>query len=141
MLSKKIFSIITIAILLFVCLFGTEASATNIVAMNISNTSGNRASTSNAAGINITSTGGNKNNTANKANNVANNTATESTNKNTNVNNNTANKNTNKSSYNNSNKNASGLPYTGTSDSMLFIVAALILSAVYAYKKIRDYNV
>ena len=133
--SKKILGLITIVVLLLICIGGSEVSATNIVAMNISNTAGNKANTSvNASAINIT-TGGESSTKNNVVNNATNNTA--NTNKNTNANINV----NNKSLYNNANKNSSSLPYTGTSDSVLFIVGALLVSAIYAYKKIRDYNV
>ena len=35
---------------------------------------------------------------------------------------------------------ADGLPYTGTSYGMVFIIIILVVSAVYAYKKVSDYN-
>ena len=50
---------------------------------------------------------------------------------------------TNTSKYNNTNtnKSASKLPYAGTNSSMVFVVIALVASAVYAYKKVSDYNI
>lgn len=36
---------------------------------------------------------------------------------------------------------SSELPYTGTSYTVVFVIIALAISAVYAYKKISDYNV
>ena len=126
--SKKILGLITIVVLLLVCIGNSKSLATsNIPQITVGNTSANRVNADTASGINITigeTTGQNKN-----------------TNTNTNIN---TNKNTNKNNasvYTNSNRNTSGLPYTGTSDSMLFIIIALLVSAVYAYKKIRDYNV
>lgn len=99
-------------------------------------------------------------NTTNTANTVVDNTVgatgsnTTNTNKNTNTNTNTnkanaisssvgsANK-TNTSKYNNTNTNkaASKLPYAGTNSSMVFVVVALVASAIYAYKKVADYNI
>lgn len=35
---------------------------------------------------------------------------------------------------------ASGLPYTGSSYGIFFVIVALVVSAVYAYKKVSDYN-
>ncbi len=46
------------------------------------------------------------------------------------------------SSYRNlaSNTNTDGLPYTGSSYGIVFVILALAISAVYAYKKVSDYN-
>ena len=57
----------------------------------------------------------------------------KNTNKNVNLNNNTANKNVN----NNTN---TGIPYTGLDNSVTFVIIAFGISAVFAYKKIRDYK-
>ena len=134
--SKKILGLITIVVLLLICIGGSETSAvSNIPQITVSNTSANRVNSNTAAsGINITIGDTTRDESTTKNNTVKNNTTK----------NNTVNKSTNKnisSSYGNSNKNSSSLPYTGTSDSVLFIVAALLVSAIYAYKKIRDYNV
>lgn len=64
-------------------------------------------------------------------------TNTTNTNTNTNTNNNTTNLIGNTSTYNNT----TNLPQTGAGDyTMILIIAAFILSAAYAYKKIRDYK-
>ena len=72
----------------------------------------------------------NNNTTNNTVNNTINNTVNNVTNNNTN--------NANSSTYNSSN-----LPKAGSTDS--FVVIAIIVafgaSALYAYKKIRDYNI
>ncbi len=72
----------------------------------------------------------------------------EDTTNNTNNNNNTnTNTNTNASATtNNTNTNSNvnktaTIPYTGIDYSVLLIIAICGVSAVYAYKKIRDYNV
>lgn len=48
------------------------------------------------------------------------------------------------SSYRNMASNASSesdtLPYTGSSYGMVFVIVVLVVSAVYAYKKVSDYN-
>ena len=68
------------------------------------------------------------------------------TNKNSNVNTNTnANSNTNSNSNANSNANANsntntGIPYTGVDNSVIFVIVAFGVSALIAYKKIRDYK-
>lgn len=83
------------------------------------------------------------NNTANNTNTpdtnslFNNNNTNTNTNTNTNRTNNTTN-NTNSSQYNNSN-----LPKAGSSDgiTIMVVVAVFGISALYAYKKIRDYNI
>ena len=57
------------------------------------------------------------------------------TNKNANVNRNATNKN-----INNANANKNELPDTGLESPSIVIVAICLISAVYAYKKIRDYK-
>lgn len=76
----------------------------------------------------------NKNNTNSNNTNV-NNTNTNRTNTNTNANN--TNKNNNSSIYNNTN-----LPKTGIEDSIpvAMLVVVFGISAVYAYKKIKEYR-
>lgn len=66
------------------------------------------------------------------------NNSTKNTNSNSNSNK-TAN-NTNKTSNTNS-SNSSKLPYAGTNGTVVFVVIALAASAIYAYKKVSDYNV
>lgn len=70
---------------------------------------------------------------ANTANNTATNTNTNKTNTNTNTNK------TNTSSYTNTNS-VNKLPYAGANPSLIIVVIALAGSAVYAYKKVTDYN-
>ena len=50
---------------------------------------------------------------------------------------------TNTTKYNNTNtnKSATKLPYAGSNTSMIFVVVALVISAIYAYKKVSDYNI
>ena len=136
--SKKILGLITIVVLLLICIGGSETSAvSNIPQITVSNTSANRVNSNTAAsGINITIGDTTRDESTSKNNTVKNNAVKNSaTTKNNAVNKNIS------SSYKNTNRNTSSLPYTGTSDSVLFIVAALLVSAIYAYKKIRDYNV
>ena len=57
---------------------------------------------------------------------------------NTNTNNNI---NTNNNTNTNTNTNKTAMPNTGVDYSVVFIIAVCGISAVYAYKKIRDYNV
>ncbi len=80
-----------------------------------------------------------------------NNTANTNTNTNTSINNiigtvNTTRNNNTASSYNNTKTNTntnSNLPYAGSSDSiaMIGVIAIFGVTALYAYKKVRDYNI
>ena len=47
----------------------------------------------------------------------------------------------NSSNYNKSTTNSSSLPYAGASTSVVFVIVGLAASALYAYKKVSDYNV
>lgn len=137
--SKILLSLI--AIILMVVLFG------NVYALaadgNTSNTVTITATTENtSAGTNDTNTNTNTNSvniSANTASNIT--TVTSSTN---NTANNTVNNTSNNTStYNNTNStsNSSSLPYTGTNSKTILLVVAFAISAVYAYKKVSDYNV
>ena len=92
-----------------------------------------------------TNTNGNNTNTNSNSNNTNTNSNTN-TNRNTNSNNTNSIANTNNSnssSYNtNTNKNTN-LPKTGIAEtgSIVCVVFALAVSAVYAFKKLRDYNI
>lgn len=59
---------------------------------------------------------------------------------NTNINTNT-NTNTNTNVANNNVNKVATIPYTGIDYSVVLIIAICGVSAIYAYKKIRDYNV
>lgn len=105
--------------------------------------------TSGSGTLTLTETGNSIKNTANTASdNTTGNTAADvsaevgatNTNSANTTSNNTV-KNTNSSRYNNTNAVSSGLPYAGSNTSIIFIVIALVVSAVYAYKKVSDYNV
>ena len=86
------------------------------------------------------------NRSSSDSNTNGNNTNTNSNSNNTNTNSNTnrnTNSNSNSSSYNtNKNKNTN-LPKTGIAEtgSIVCVVFALAVSAVYAFKKLRDYNI
>lgn len=127
--SKILLSLI--AIILMIVLFGNVYSLAT--SDNGSNTVTITATTDNTSGTNNTT---NTNNT------------NTNTNSNTNTNvapisataNNTTN---NTSTYNNTNStsNSSSLPYTGTNSKTILLVVVFAISAVYAYKKVSDYNV
>ena len=77
--------------------------------------------------------GATRNNSTNNTRNT--NTTTNNTNTNTNG------TNTNKNESNTNSTKKSKLPYAGTNGTVVFIVVALAASAVYAYKKVSDYNI
>ena len=86
---------------------------------------------------------GNNTNNTNNTNNALeeiqsryNNTTNDLNNTNNNNNNNTNNTNNTNSNRNNTTK----IPDTGVDYSVVFIIAICGISAIYAYKKIRDYN-
>lgn len=88
-------------------------------------------------------TGAVNNTTDNTANAASNNTSAivGSTVNNTNNTTNSTSNNTTNNTARNTSTNTSKLPYAGTSSSVIFIVIALAISALYAYKKVSDYNV
>lgn len=91
------------------------------------------------------------NNTANEAkttNNAGDPVGAQNSSKNNTTNNTTTNNavnNTNSSRYNSTNNTAttagSSLPKAGTSSTTILLVLAFVASAIYAYKKVSDYNV
>ncbi len=117
------------------------ASLDNVLtnSTNGTGTSGGNALSTNGTlnGTTTNGTGISNTSTLNTTSNLASNTAGTTT---LNVAaNNTASTNNNTSAYTNNSKN---LPDTGLQDSlpMLGVVSALIVSAVYAYKKVKDYQ-
>lgn len=111
-------------------MFSTNVWADNdFTTLPITNNTGNTTNTSNVSNTGNTNTGTNTTNTTNNINNNTNNTAN-------NTNNNTNNTN-NSSIYNNTN-----LPSTGIEDSIpvAMLVVVFGISAIYAYKKIKDYR-
>lgn len=115
-----------------------------IVVLMIALTVGNITSLATAPQITAT-IGGNTNknsiNSALSSNNTVNVGASEAVSADVN---NTSNKtNTNKTNSNKTNTNrvSSSLPYAGTNGTVVFVVIALAASAIYAYKKVSDYNI
>ncbi len=124
--SQILLSIVVIA-LLFVLLgnvhsLATEAGSSNTVTITATtqntSTTDNTSNTANVSGTsNISSIVSASGNSANQ---TANNTST----------------------YNNTTtSNSSGLPYTGTNSKTILLVVVFGISAIYAYKKVSDYNV
>ena len=119
----KLFSILAISAM--VMMFNTSVLAAdndgNFTQLTLNNSSSN-----------------NSNSNSNASNSNTNNANTNTKNSNTNTNNSNKSNNTNNSSiYNNTN-----LPKTGIEDSIpvAMLVVVFGISAVYAYKKIRDYK-
>lgn len=117
----KVFSILILSVM--VVLMATTVNAeddgwTNMTQSLLGNNTSNTGNTGNTANTNANSTNTNRANTSN-------------TNRNTNR------SNTNSSIYNNTN-----LPKTGIGDSLPIAALVVIfgISAVYAYKKIKDYR-
>ena len=133
--GKMLISLIVMMVVLIVCsslAFATDAgpiklTSDNSASNNAANNSANRASNTPTQ---ITA-GGNSSNNA--SNNAANNSANRA---------NTAGNSQSTSSYgsNNSSNQSGSLPYTGSSYSVIFVIVALGVSAIYAYKKVSDYN-
>lgn len=123
----KLFSILAISAM--VMMFNTSVLAAdndgNFTQLTLNNSSSNNSNS-------------NSNSNSNASNSNTNNANTNTKNSNTNTNNSNKSNNTNNSSiYNNTN-----LPKTGISDSipLAMLVVVFGISAVYAYKKIKDYR-
>lgn len=124
---KKRLLMSLVILMLVACAFGSVKSlATEITAGNVANTAiittikpANN-TVENTAANNVVSITSALNNV--KANNVVNNTA-------------------NTSNYASNKANTTKLPYAGTNSSMVFFALAFMGSAIYAYKKITEYNV
>lgn len=129
--SKKILVSLVVITLLAITFGSVKSLATQPIVANV--TTSTTATDNNTTGaVTITTS----NNTVNTANTVANNTVATN-----NTTNNAVNKITNTSSYNTTNTTKKSLPYAGTDSTIVFIVLALAVSAVYAYKKVLDYNI
>ena len=134
--KSKILLSMVVTILMVVLLgniysFATDNNTNNPVTIT--------AATDNNTNTNNTNTNTNSNTNTNTNTNVAN-PANNVTTPIVSTSNNTAN---NVSVYNNTNavSNSSNLPYTGNSSKTIVLVVVFAISAVYAYKKVSDYNV
>lgn len=133
----KNLTVIKTILVTLICL-GVIAIATNVFADNttftdLTNTLNATNTSSNTTSSNTTTNLTSSNTATNTSTNTANTTKVNTVNTT-----NTTNK-TNTSSYNNTNTN---LPSTGLQDSMPIVVLVVVLgiSAVYAYKKVKDYK-
>lgn len=122
MLSSKKVLVSLIVITLLVVAFGSINSLATSITADVN--SGNSVGTITISGNTASASNTQKNDTVN------------------NVVNNVVNRITNSSSYNTTNTNTvkSSLPYAGTNSSAIFVVIALAISAIYAYRKVSDYN-
>lgn len=129
--SKKILVSLVVITLLAITFGSVKSLATQPIVANVTTSTTPANNTTGA--VTITTSNNTVSNTANTAanNTVATNNAT----------NNAVNKITNTSSYNTTNTTKKSLPYAGTDSTIVFIVLALVISAVYAYKKVLDYNI
>jgi len=130
----KLFLVITVALVLAI------SATTSFAADEIIDFTDTTQSSNNTSSNTNTNTNTNSNTNSNSSN----------TNTNTNSSNSIAANNTNSSTYNTTNTNTNktantntNLPKTGIAEtgSIVFIVVALGISAVYAFKKVRDYNI
>ena len=128
--SKKILVSLVVITLLAITFGSVKSLATQPIVANVTTSTTPANNTTGA--VTITTS----NNTVNTANTAANNTVATN-----NTTNNAVNKITNTSSYNTTNTTKKSLPYAGTDSTIVFIVLALAISAVYAYKKVLDYNI
>lgn len=130
-LRKEKILVSLVVITLMALVFGSLTSLATTIQPNTnssSNTSTNTNTNTNSNSSGVSATVGSSSDD-NKSNTNRNNTA--NTNRNNSVNN--ANR--------NSSTNSSSLPYAGSGSSVVFIGIALVASALYAYKKVSDYNV
>lgn len=141
-LIKEKFLVSLVVIVMLVLAVGSVNSLatsplipTNSASKN--NTAGDALTNNNTADVGATdSVGAGPNSSNTNSNRSRNNTTNTNTSNKTNTN-------TNKAKSNTENESSSGkkLPYAGTNGTVVFVVVALALSAVYAYKKVSDYNI
>ena len=135
MKKEKLF-ISLVMVLVVIFMLGTVSSFATELTVSVNDESEETTNTAaNTIGATIKAS-----NTTKKTNTTTKNTVKNTVTKNT-VENNTV-KNTANKVSNYANKTGStSLPYAGTDTTIIFVVAALGISAVYAYKKVVDYNI
>ena len=138
MLREKVLVSLVVVLLVAVTI-GNVVSLATEPTVTINPTTGNN------VGVTIT-TDNNKNTNANTNSNTNSNTNTNSLSAtvgaaNTNKANTNTNKAANTNKANTNTNKASKLPYAGADSSLVVVVIALAASAVYAYKKVSDYNI
>ncbi len=138
MKKEKLF-ISLVMVLVVIFMLGTVSSFATELTVSVSDESEETTNTAaNTIGATIKAS-----NTTKKTNTTTKNTVKNTVTKNTVANN--ADKNTvniaNKVSNYANKTGSTSLPYAGTDTTIIFVVAALGISAVYAYKKVVDYNI
>ena len=129
----KIFLVVTVSLTLVLGATNVFAADNTTSFIDVTDTN----SSANSSNTNSSNTSSN-NTTTNTNSSNTNLTSNTNTNANTNTNiTNTTNRTTNTSSYNNTNLPSTGLAESG---SMFCVIFALAVSAIYAFKKLRDYN-
>ena len=136
--EKIIVSLIIMMILFLVCgmsVFATDSGTQPLTTIKSGNSS------SNATSIKpINATTNNNGTTLSGGNSSTITPITSPNNSNNGVNSSSSTYTTRNNTNNTNTESSSGLPYTGVSYNVIFIIIALVISAVYAYKKVSDYN-
>lgn len=132
--EKILVSLVVITLITLV--FGSIYSLASTPLIANTNTSATDENTTGAVNNQTSNTNTNTNTGSSNSTAIVGSTVNTNTNSNTNTNRNALANNTVKNTTN-----SSKLPYAGTNSSVIFVVIALAVSALYAYKKISDYNV
>lgn len=132
--EKILVSLVVITLITLV--FGSIYSLASTPLIANTNTSATDENTTGAVNNQASNTNTNTNTGSSNSTAIVGSTVNTNTNSNTNTNRNALANNTVKNTTN-----SSKLPYAGTNSSVIFVVIALAVSALYAYKKISDYNV
>ena len=134
-LKKVLVMVIAIAV---ICLSTSVFAANDFTSLSSSLNNNNGGNSSQAAPASETS----GSNSSSSSNSGTNSNTSGTTNLSTTTNNNAATNNSNATSLNSSSYNNTNLPETGLQDSLPIAVLVVVLgiSAVYAYKKIKDYQ-
>lgn len=133
-LRKERILVSLVVITLIALVFGSVSSLATAPVITPSTSGGNTENTAGAISPDTNTGNTNANNSGSISATVG--ASSNNTANNTNAVNNEA-SNTNR----NANTPSSKLPYAGSNSSVVFIVIALVASALYAYKKVSDYNV
>lgn len=136
--EKILVSLVVITLITLV--FGSIYSLASTPLIADTNTSATDENTTGAVNNQASNTNTNTNTGSSSSTAIVGSTVNTNTNTNSNTNTNT-NRNTLANNTVKNTTNSSKLPYAGTNSSVIFVVIALAISALYAYKKISDYNV
>lgn len=141
-LKKEKILVSLVVITLITLVFGSIYSLASTPLIADTNTSATDENTTGAVNNQASNTNTNTNTGSSSSTAIVGSTVNTNTNTNSNTNTNTnTNRNTLANNTVKNTTNSSKLPYAGTNSSVIFVVIALAISALYAYKKISDYNV